>query len=77
VPDPVRVHVRYPTDGQDGDEAWLDTAASRHHGDLADAHMLSAPMQRIVTFSAASQAESFVDELNASGRWAAHIFERA
>jgi hypothetical protein len=30
-----------------------------------------------VTFSAASQAESFVDELNASGRWAAHIIERA
>lgn len=77
MPDTVRVHIRYPTDGQDGDEAWLDTASSRHHGNLADARMLSGPIQRIVTFSAASQAESFVDELNASGRWAAHIIRRA
>jgi hypothetical protein len=78
VPDTVRVHIRYPTDDQDGDdEAWLDTAASRHHGGLADGVMLSYPAQRIATFSVASQAESFVDDLNASGRWAAHIIRRA
>jgi hypothetical protein len=76
VPDAVRVHIRYPIEGQDADEAWLDTAASRHHGDLADARMLSAPIQRIATFNAASEAESFVDQLNASGRWAAHIINR-
>ena len=77
MPDTVRVHIRYPTDGQDGDEAWLDTAASRHHGGLADGVMLSYPAQRIATFSAAFQAESSVDELNASGRWAAQIIRRA
>jgi hypothetical protein len=73
VPDEVRVHIRYPIDGQDGDEAWLDAAASRHHGDLAREHMASHPAQRIATFSAASWAESFVGELNASHRWTAHI----
>lgn len=73
MPDTLRVHIRYPTDGQDGDEAWLDTAALRHDGDLADGVMLSCPAQRIVTVSIASQAESFVDELNASGRWVARI----
>lgn len=76
MPDTLRVHIRYPTDGQDGDEAWLDTAALQHDGDLADRVMLSYPAQRIATFSTASQAESFVDELNASGRWVARIIRR-
>ena len=77
MPDEVRVHIRYPSDGQDGDEGWLDAAASRHHGDLAREVMASDPGQRIATFNAASGAESFVDELNASYRWAAHIIGRA
>jgi hypothetical protein len=77
VPDEARVHIRYPIDGQDAEEAWLDAAASRNHGDLAREHMASYPGQRIATFSAASRAESFVDELSASGRWAAHIIGRA
>jgi hypothetical protein len=74
---PVRersnVVVRYPDDQEAQDETWLEGVAARYHGALSEQRMLSAPMQRIATFPAASFAEAFVDDLTASGRWRARI----
>lgn len=71
----MRVHIRYPEDGQADDEAWVAAIAARHDGDLADERMLSAPMQRIAQFPTVSSAQAFVDELTVSARWRAHIIQ--
>jgi hypothetical protein len=73
VPEDSKVRIRYPVDGQDADEAWLEAVASRHHGTLSEARMLSCPVQRIAAFRSPSSAEAFVDELTSSGRWKASI----
>lgn len=71
--DECRVVIRYPAIGEDDDESSLEAIVRRHHGELAEATMLSMPGQRTVYFRDRSSARMFVDELTASGRWRAHI----
>ena len=68
-----KVHIRYPVDTNPDDATWLAAIASRHHGELADYVMESAPVQRFAWFESTSDAHAFVEELADSGRWLASI----